>query len=105
MGIYLVVDWRLIGVLAVALVLFGLWFNDRITHLGEKQEGYTALLVAFGVTVTLVAVAVISWQSALLTLIAFVLSGSPMIGGDIKRAIDKRQQSIKRMQDEANDQA
>jgi uncharacterized membrane protein (DUF485 family) len=90
-----VTDWRLIGMAALFLVTFGVAYNWWVGSLANRKEGYVAMLVAIGVAVTLGIVAVISWQSALLVLGAFVASGTPMIVGDIVRSIRMREQAIK----------
>ena len=99
-AIEIVLDWRLIGSLAFALFMFGLAYNGLVHALGERKEGYTGVLVVGGVLVTLLGVAIISWQAAFLALCAFVVSGTPMLIGDIGRHIWRRDQAIKRSLDE-----
>jgi hypothetical protein len=80
---------------AAFLAVFSILYNRWMTDLGERKHGYTALLVALGNAVTLGVVAVISWKAALLGFIAFVVSGTAMIIGDIQRA-DKARQKTKK---------
>src|SRR5512139_4211041 len=93
-GLSPAIDWRLIGVTLMALFMFGWAFDALVTHLGDKKEGYTSLLVVGGVLATLLGVALISWQCALLTLAMFTASGTPMIIGEVIRAIHKREQVL-----------
>ena len=85
--ITLVVNWQTIGSLLFGLLMFGLAYNALVHALGDRKEGYTGLLVVAGVLVTLGAVAMISWQAALLSLGAFAASGTPMLVGDVVRHI------------------
>jgi hypothetical protein len=79
-----VVDWRIICSVAFALVAFGAAYNSLMDRLRNKS-GYVSIFVAGGVLVTLVGVAIISWQAALLALGAFACSGLPMIAGSMYR--------------------
>lgn len=74
------------------LALIGLGYNALIAWAGRRGflEGYLSLAVALGVLITLAGVAVVSWQAALLTLGAFVASGSPMVFGSVLRYIQLR---------------
>lgn len=94
-------DGLLIGMVAVALLLFGVLFNQLVQWLGRRHAGYTSLLVVVGVLVTLIGVAVIDWRAAVLTLGAFAASGLPMVVGDIWRAIVAREAALKAQQDQA----
>lgn len=86
-------------VLAVffALVLFGIGYNALVAWLERKgyTEGFLSLIVAFGVAMTLVGVAILSIQAALLALGAFVATGTPMIVGSITRYLKARENMIK----------
>ncbi|RMG02006.1 MAG: hypothetical protein D6735_10975 [Acidobacteria bacterium] len=75
------------------LFSFGLLYNQVVEYLLRKRyaEGYTSLLVAFGVFVTLAGVAVIDLSASLLALIAFAASGTPMVIGSIVRYVRKRE--------------
>jgi len=81
------------------LVLFGVGYNALVAWLERRgyAEGYMSLIVAFGVAMTLAGVALVSWQTALLTLGAFVASGTPMIVGSITRYLKKREEAKKAM--------
>lgn len=76
------------------LAVFSLLFNQWVGGLGVKKDGYTALLVAIGVTITLILVAVISWKASILVVLAFVASGSMMIIGDVRRTINQREAEV-----------
>ena len=96
-GACFAVDWRVLSAVLFALLMFGVVFNNWVGHLGDKKEGYTALLVVIGVGMTLIGVAIVSWQSALLVLVAFAASGTPMIAGDIYRAVRAREEAKQRI--------
>jgi len=91
------IDMQVYGAVLFGLTMFGLAYNVWIGWLGDRKEGYTALLVMIGVAVTLIGVAIISWQSALLVLGAFAASGTPMIAGDIYRAVKAREDAKARI--------
>lgn len=82
-----------------AMLLFGVGYNTLVAWLERKRyvEGYLSLVVALGVAVTLAGVAVISWQAALLTLVMFIASGTPMIAGSILRYIQAREAEQKNL--------
>lgn len=85
---------NLVAVLAVLFVC-GLAYNSLVGYLERKHytEGFLSLVVALGVLMTIVGVAVLSVEAALLTLMAFAASGAPMIGGSIARYIIKREKA------------
>jgi hypothetical protein len=88
-------DWRNVGMIAMALVLFGIFYNTAIETLGQKLEGYTGLAVVFGVLVTLtVAVIVVPFVYILVLLVLFAASGTPMAVGSIWRYVRARQESL-----------
>jgi hypothetical protein len=66
-----------------ALFAFGFVYNLAVAWLQKKgyDEGYTAILVVFGVLVTLAGVAVVDLDAAILCLMAFVASGFWMVVG------------------------
>lgn len=83
------------AILAVflSLALFGIGYNAFVAWMGRRgyTEGYLSLIVALGVFATLCGVAVLSIQAALLALMAFAASGTPMILGSIIRYLKKRE--------------
>lgn len=85
-------NWAVIGLVLLALCLFGMIFATFVWFLGRRKEGYTAFLVAGGVLVTLAGVAVIDWRAAVLTLACFTASGTPMIIGSVAQYVWKREQ-------------
>lgn len=92
---------KVLAVIA-ALMLFGILYNLIIGWAEEKRylEGYTALAVALGVLITLVGVALVSWQAAVITLGAFVASGTPMLAGSISRYMRARRRDYELIKDE-----
>lgn len=86
-------NWALIGLVAILLVAFGFAYNGLVDYLERRKyhEGFLSLIVAAGVVVTLVGVALVDWRSALLALGAFVCSGTPMMVGSIKRYVLRRE--------------
>lgn len=97
------VDWRLIGAVLAGLVMFGVAYNAWMTKLGDAKEGYVALLVAGGCAVTLAGVAFVDLRAAILTLACFAASGVPMIVGDIRRYVDRREAAKRKMRREMDD--
>ncbi len=73
-----------------ALFVGGVIYNHGVALLGDRQRGFTSLIVAFGVLFTLAGIAIIDWQCAQITLAGFAASGTPMIIGSIARYIAKR---------------
>ena len=86
-------NWALIGLVGVLLVLFGAAYNRLVDWMERRNyhEGFLSLIVAAGVGITLLFVAVVDWRAALLTLAAFVCSGTPMIVGSILRYVRRRE--------------
>jgi len=78
-------------VAVILLAVFSILYNHWIAAFGEKKDGYTAILVAVGNFVTLLVVAIFSWKAALIVLMAFVISGTPMVAGDVYRSIVRRE--------------
>jgi len=95
-------DLGTIWAVLLALILFGIGYNSFVTYLERRgyTEGYTSLLVAAGVFVTLCGVAILSIPAALLTLAAFIASGTPMIVGSIVRYLQKREKMKRAMIEE-----
>lgn len=93
------------GILSVliGLFVFGTAFNWFISraHARKLTEGYTALLVVFGTLVTIGGIHMLSlfWQAppALLAIIAFAASGTPMVIGDIARYLQMRERERKEL--------
>lgn len=94
------IDWRLIGAVLVGLALFGTLYNAWMARLGDAKEGYVALLVAGGCAVTLVGAAIVDPRAAAWVLVCFAASGVPMIIGDIKRYVDRREAAKRAMRKE-----
>ena len=92
------------AILAVffALVIFGILYNNLVMWLENHNyaEGFLSLIVAGGVLGTLVGVAILSIEAALITLGAFVATGTPMIVGSISRYIKAREALKRAMLDE-----
>lgn len=84
--------WVLFGA-----ALFGVIYNQGISWLRRNgyDEGYTALLVAGGVIITLALAAfLIGAEAAILVLLVFVCSGVPMIVGSIGRYVVARRREL-----------
>lgn len=94
MNIEIGADFGVISAVLMGLFLFGIGYNSLVAWLERKgyTEGYLSLIVAFGVAVTLAGVAILSIQAALITLGAFIASGTPMIIGSIVRYLRKREE-------------
>jgi cation transport ATPase len=89
--IILTVNWMQFALIAVLLMIFSVLYNYLVEKLGDLQEGYTSLLVVGGVGVTLFGSAfIIGWAQAALVALLFVVSGTPMIMGEIFRAVRNR---------------
>lgn len=82
------------AILAVfgALVAFGIGYNAFVAWAERKgyTEGYLSLMVALGVAVTLTGAAILDWRAAMLVLVCFAASGTPMIIGSIWRYLRLR---------------
>lgn len=87
----------------ISLLIFGILYNWLVARWERKgyTEGYLSLIVALGVGITLAGLAWVSWQAALMGLIGFVFSGTPMILGSISRHIHARECAMKAMHFEA----
>lgn len=95
------IDWQLLGIVWLALFLFGLTYNGFMTAMGQRKEGYTALYVALGVMATLGGAAILDWQAALLSLVMFIASGTPMIAGDMWRHMRRREEAERNAREQA----
>src|SRR5690554_1398126 len=92
-------DPLLFAVILAALLMFGLWFNSYVERRVESADGeqpFTWVWVVTGTLVTLIGLAIINWQAALLALICFTASGVPMIVGSINRH-ERRQEKRRRL--------
>ena len=95
MGETFPVDWRLIGSVLFGLFMFGCAYNYFVGALNGKKDGYLAMLVAAGVAMTLLGVAIVSWQAAVLVLACFAASGIPMIIGEVSRSVNMREKALR----------
>lgn len=93
-GICSALDWRLIGIVAFALLMFGAYYDSLMTRLADHKDPYISIFVAGGVAVTLGLIAVIDWRAAVLALGAFACSGLPMVAGSIRRNMERQKQAI-----------
>lgn len=95
-------DFSRISAIYIALMIFGVVYNLVISRLEKRGylEGFTWMAVAVGTGVTVFAVAMISWQCAVIALGAFVFSGAPMIIGAISRYVLSRERSQRALIDE-----
>ncbi|GAP10587.1 hypothetical protein BECAL_01760 [Bellilinea caldifistulae] len=95
-------DYGVITAVLLGLLLFGIGYNSLVAWLERRgyTEGFLSLIVAFGVAMTLAGVAILSIHAALLTLLAFVATGTPMIVGSIVRYLRRRDEAKRAMLDE-----
>jgi len=100
----------------LVLLILGIAYNTLIAWMETKGylEGYVSFSVAIGVFMTLaivyfpqsilsifVTICLPIWAWILITLVAFVFSGTPMIVGSVIRYLKSRTASIKAMKREA----
>ncbi|MCB0138396.1 MAG: hypothetical protein KDE50_00655 [Caldilineaceae bacterium] len=74
---------------------FGLMYNRIVGELNQKygQHGYTSILVAFGVSVTLAILSLrVGAENTLRLATGFAFSGLPMIFGDTSRYLRYKQE-------------
>ena len=85
-------DWGVISSVFGMLFAFGFAYNLVVAWMERHgyDEGYTAILVVFGVLVTLGGVAILDARSALIALAAFAASGFWMVVGSISRYAQAR---------------
>lgn len=97
------VDVGVVVIVFLMLLIFGGLYNLLVAYLERYGylEGYLSLIVAAGVFVTLIGIAILSWQAALIILVCFVASGTPMIIGSITRYIRQREKFQKNLISEA----
>lgn len=98
-------DYGVIAAVFLGLLLFGVGYNAFVAWVERRgyTEGYLSLIVAVGVAMTLVGVAVLSIQAALLALGAFIATGTPMIVGSILRYIQARDRSKRDIKSEIDE--
>lgn len=89
------------------LFIFGVAYNLFMTRLEERgyHEGYVSFLVAGGVLVTLIGIAVFDSRGALIALGAFTASGTPMIIGSMIRHMRERDIVARAKAESANAEA
>ena len=102
-------NWAHIGAtlgVAGVLVVFGFSYDAWVAKQEESgaAEGFTSLLVALGVVVTLLMLAVLDllWptiNAGVLGVAAFVCSGTPMIIGSMTRYARLREKARKAMRE------
>lgn len=99
-------DYGVISAVFLGLVLFGIGYNALVTWMERKgyTEGFLSLIVAFGVAMTLVGVSILSIQAALLSLGAFIATGTPMVIGSIVRYLRRREEMKQAIIEEIHDQ-
>ena len=81
-----------IGLICCALLVFGYGYNQLVAWM-EKQkymEGFTSIIVAFGVAAVLFGLLLIDAVAAVVTLLLFACAGGPMIAGSIWRYVRRR---------------
>lgn len=101
-GVISVQLWTVLG----GLFLFGLAYNAAVAWMESRgyDQGFTAILVIFGVATTLIGVAVLDERAAMLSLYAFVASGTPMVIGSWWRYVRRRQAALQTLRGERRDE-
>jgi Na+/melibiose symporter-like transporter len=92
------VEWERFGFITLALFVFGFGYNALVDWLERtgRERGYTALLVVFGVLVTVMAsAALIGWRDAALALACFCASGFWMAVGSFWRHGTQREKDVR----------
>lgn len=92
-------NYPMVIAIYLVLALVGTLYNLTVAWLERRQysEGYLSLLVALGVTLTVAPLALISPEWTLITLGAFIASGTPMIVGSILRYLQRRERERRRI--------
>jgi hypothetical protein len=95
-------DWGVILSVFGSLFAFGFVYNLVVAWLERHgyDEGYTAILVVFGVLVTLAGVAAFDTQAALIALAAFAASGFWIVVGSISRYAQARRSDQRNLADD-----
>lgn len=88
--------WTAVAFVVAYRALLGWRYNQWMDSLGKTKEGYTAFLVAGGVLLGLMGVAVISWKAAVLCSSLYVVDGLFMIFGDVGRSLKNKKKSTRR---------
>jgi len=88
------VIFPLVVTITFLLIIFGYFYNRLLDKLKGKE--HTSVYVVGGVIVTIAAAALISWKSALLFAILFVLDGIFMVVGEYKRTEKKHKSTPRR---------
>ena len=72
--------------------VFGYFYNQLVAWMERKSymEGYLSFIVAAGVALTLIFVAIVDLFAALLCLAFFIATGLPMIIGSVQRYVITR---------------
>ena len=89
------VDFGLVSGIFLGLVVLGIGYN-ALTALFERKgymEGFTSLMVAGGVVMTLLPLLLISPVFVLIVAGAFLASGTPMIIGSVSRYVRNRERA------------
>jgi heme A synthase len=96
-------DFSLYAAVFFGLTLFGILYNSIVgwmsTH--KYSEGFTSLLVAAGVLVTVCACGfLIGWLAVGIVLLGFAFSGAPMVIGSVVRYVCRRAEAQRALRDE-----
>jgi heme A synthase len=84
------------------LVIFWYLFDKMITKMGFKAEGYSWLMVVFGVVVTQIGAGmldlILNWNALFVGGLAYTASGLPIIRGAILRHLEEKERAHKAAQ-------
>lgn len=96
-------DLSLYVAVFLGLTLFGIFYNSIVDWMSTHKysEGFTSLLVAAGVLVTVAGCGfLIGWQAVGVVLLGFAFSGAPMVMGSVARYVRQRAESQRAMRNE-----
>ena len=92
-------DWGAIGIVMGVLFVVCVAYDSLVGWMERRgyDEGYTAILVVVGVIITGIGGAAIDLEAAILFLLLFVASGTPMIFGSWRRHTCRRREALREL--------
>jgi NhaP-type Na+/H+ or K+/H+ antiporter len=99
------INWNQISkelaVVFLVLLLFGVSYNILVQYFQKRTHHYTAEFVVGGCLVTVLGSGfIIGWDNALIVVICFIASGTPMIVGSMMAHAQDEQEAKKVARDE-----